>query len=222
MKIVGHRGAKGLAPENTVASLLKAIEHNVDEIEFDLRVTKDNKVVLHHDPEITDASGNSFKIETTTLAELSKHKSDLALFDEALKAINHRVTILVEVKPHVAIKPVVAAIKGALSSGWEPNEIVIGSFSQKTLRALHTDLPELQTVVIERWSGVRARFRARQVNAKRLNMNQRWLWWGFIRAVKRGGYELYPYTMNDSAKAYQWDKYGIAGVITDYPDRFEK
>jgi glycerophosphoryl diester phosphodiesterase len=41
VKIIGHRGARGLAPENTLAAFAKAIELEVDGVEFDVRVTKD-------------------------------------------------------------------------------------------------------------------------------------------------------------------------------------
>ena len=53
-------------------------------------------------------------------------------------------------------------------------------------------------------------------------MNQLWLWWGFIRAMRRGGWELYAYTVNDPAKAKRWVRWGLAGVITDCPDLFTK
>jgi glycerophosphoryl diester phosphodiesterase len=53
-------------------------------------------------------------------------------------------------------------------------------------------------------------------------MNQRWLWWGFIRGFKHSDKQLYAYTLNDPKKAKRWAKWGLAGVITDYPDRFEK
>jgi len=52
MKIIGHRGAKGLAPENTLASMQAALDNNVDAIEFDVRVTRDNVPVINHNPDI--------------------------------------------------------------------------------------------------------------------------------------------------------------------------
>ena len=47
--MVGHRGAAGLAPENTLAAFKKACEIGVDAIELDVLLTADNKVVVHHD-----------------------------------------------------------------------------------------------------------------------------------------------------------------------------
>lgn len=46
----GHRGARGLMPENTIPSFLKAIDHGVDTIEFDLVVTADNQILISHEP----------------------------------------------------------------------------------------------------------------------------------------------------------------------------
>lgn len=222
MKIIGHRGACGLAPENTIASLLKALEHHVDELEFDLRVTKDQIVVLHHDAKLIDPNGQKHRIAEYTYADLKRHKPDLATFEAALDTIGHQVLLHIEVKPHEATKPIVALIKGRLATGWKLEDFLLGSNSQKTLLELHAALPDIQKVVIEPWSGVRAGRRARQVNTQRISMNQRWLWWGFIRSVVNSGWQLYAYTLNDPAKAKRWANCGLYGVITDYPDRFEK
>lgn len=46
----GHRGARGLLPENTIPSFLKAIDHGVNTIEFDLVVTADNQILISHEP----------------------------------------------------------------------------------------------------------------------------------------------------------------------------
>lgn len=48
--IEGHRGARGLVPENTIPSFLKALEFGVDTLELDVVVSKDNKIVVSHEP----------------------------------------------------------------------------------------------------------------------------------------------------------------------------
>lgn len=48
--IQGHRGARGLLPENTIPSFLKAIDYGVDTIEFDMVVTKDRRILISHEP----------------------------------------------------------------------------------------------------------------------------------------------------------------------------
>lgn len=222
MKIIGHRGARGLAPENTIAAIEKAIEHGVDGVEFDVRVTKDGYAILHHDEDLTDPNGNQLNISQSDLLELRTHKPDLALLDEAIKAIDHHAQLLIEVKPGVDIKPIVAIIDNCLKTGWKTDEITCCSFSFKILKQLKQALPELKVMVTERWSGVRATHRARLLATKLISINHHALWWGFIESMKLGGYELYTYTLNDPVKARKWSRYGLAGVITDYPDLFQE
>ncbi|HVW23361.1 MAG TPA: glycerophosphodiester phosphodiesterase [Candidatus Saccharimonadales bacterium] len=239
MKIIGHRGAKGLAPENTLASFKKALEHHVDEVELDVQITADGQVVVIHNLELIDASGNQLKIAGSTLAELRAHKPDLPLLEEAIELINRKVPLIVEVKPGVPVKPVVKVIKSFLKKGWTNSDFCLASRDQPILLELHRELPDISTMVIDFWSGVRAVRHAKQVGTKRIGMLEYWIWPGFVHAMRRGGYELLiapPGTpqkerlfscfgragyANQPARARRWERHGLAGVITDYPDRFE-
>ena len=78
--IIGHRGAAGLVPENTLSAVQRACEIGVDAIELDVLLTADNNIVVHHDyalkPEITRTSQGDWldrlgpAIKDVTLAEL--------------------------------------------------------------------------------------------------------------------------------------------------------
>lgn len=72
----GHRGASGLAPENTLPAWKKALEIGVDTIECDMGITKDGVVVIHHDlrlnPDTTrDPDGRWLEKPTPAIAELT-------------------------------------------------------------------------------------------------------------------------------------------------------
>ncbi len=222
MIIIGHRGAKGLAPENTLASLQKAAQHHVDEIEFDVRVTSDDICILSHDPYLTDAAGSKLNIQEHTYDQLLAHKADLATLREVIDQVGSKIPLYIEVKPDAQTAPVIEQLKYALRSGFTPADLRLASFSHKTLRELHTALPEIQCVVIERWSGTRATYHARQLGTKRISMQQRWLWRPFIQPMAKRGWQLSAYTLNDPVKAKRWASYGLYGVVTDYPDLFEK
>lgn len=222
IKIIGHRGAKGLAPENTIASLMKAIEHGVDEIECDIRVTSDRVPILLHDPSLHDPAGNKLLVSDLTLAELQAHKPDLTTLDEAIRSVNRQVPLVIEIKPAEPVQPVVDVLQQYLTSGWQTTDFLLASFSLKTLQEIHAALPAITKVVNDRWSGLRATHRARQLGTNRIAINQRWLWFGFIRSMHRSGYELAAYTLNDAKKARRWGTNGLAGVVTDYPDNFER
>lgn len=216
MIIVGHRGARGLAPENTYASFAKAVEHHADMLECDLRITHDDKVVLHHDPQLITPGGEKFAINEYTLAELQKLKPDLLSLEEFLSGYGD-FSLYLEIKPGVAIEPIVKVLKKL-----RPAQYMIGSKSQKTLRQVRRSMPEADLIVIQPWSGVIATYRAHQIGSRHLAFNQRWLWSGFIKALSKRSYKVYAYTLNDPVKAKKWQQAGLYAVVTDYPDLFER
>ena len=222
MIIIGHRGAKGLAPENTLAAVKTALNLGVDEIEINVRVTKDSVVILNHDPFIPGHLGQEFWITHHTYSELKEHKPDLATLDEVIKLVRRKKTLLVEVKPDVNIEPIVKLVRQYLNKGWKSSDFLLGSFSKETLLDLNSSLPQVQKVVNERWSGIRAVRRARAIGTKRLSMNQQVLWSGYIRMMSRRGFQIYAYPLNDPGRARKWADKGLFGTITDFPDRFTK
>ena len=55
LNVIGHRGAAGLLPENTLAGFKKAMELGVDTIELDVHLTSDNEAVVYHDSRLNPA-----------------------------------------------------------------------------------------------------------------------------------------------------------------------
>lgn len=220
MKIVGHRGARGLAPENTAESLRKALEHGVDEIEIDVRCTKDGVAVLHHDADLKDLATARYPVSHHTYQELLGHRPDLLSLEQAIEIVDRRVPLQIEIKDRKSVRPVIDTITTFLSKGWLEADLLVGSSKQSVLVDIHRALPEIPLVVIESFLSVRAAARARQIGTRRVSMRSWWLWGYFIRSFSRHGYELYAYTVNDTAKARRWAKAGMAGVITDYPDEY--
>ncbi len=226
MKIIGHRGAKDIAPENTLASIQAALDAGVDAIEIDVRVTKDSAVVLSHDGSVLSAAGATapvarpLAIASATYAELQQLKPDITTLTQAVDLVGQAVPLMIEVKPGVPTEPIRVILETFLTAGWQPENLWLGSKSQRILLALHTALPSLPCVVIESWSGVIATHRARQLGTNRLAMNYHFMWSGFIKLISRQ-YQLYAYPLNDARKAARWANYGLAGAITDNPARLK-
>ncbi len=211
MKIIGHRGAKGLAPENTAASFKAAIEAKVDLIELDIRTSSDGKLVVNHDSMI-----GGLEISKSTLEKLKSSKPDLITLNEALKVIATRVPIIIEVKKGTNIE---VAIKELKNFNLPPNT-QISSFNMPIILAVKRAFPLFTIIVNEKWSGVRGSYRCRKLGTKYLTMNQRWLWFGFIKSMAHSGYKLSAYPLNDIKKAKKWAKHGLYAAVTDFPDKF--
>lgn len=219
MKIIGHRGARGLRTENTIASVHEALKHSVDGIEVDVHVTKDTIAVLHHDHSFVAADGTTIEIHKTLYSELLVHKPDMPTLEQFLTEVRSKVPVTIEIKEKVDVNEPARVIRNAIKQGMDADSISIASFDFKVLIEVKRLLPELTLVVNEEWSSVRASYRARKLGTKRLSMNERWLWLGFLKSMHRHGYLISPYTVNDPSKAMRWEPY-IYGIFTDYPDRF--
>lgn len=214
MKIIGHRGARGLAAENTIESIKAALGAGVDGIELDARVTHDGVIVLSHDPYINDTAQHHWVLKQHSYTFLKQRIPGLTTLDEALEVIPKNIEIRLEIKPVESIEPFIDFFTEI-----QDRNITVVSFDMKLLLTLYATMPNLQLGINERWSSTRAQYYARRLHTSTLQMNQRWLWRGFLKVMKRAGYAITPYTINSLSQAKRWEKY-IDAIITDYPDRF--
>lgn len=222
--IVGHRGAKGIAPENTLEGFEVAIQQGVDMIETDVRISKDGHAVIVHDEHLSSEEKEQLKVIDATLPELKQHYDAIVTLEETIQFVDRRVRLMIEVKRRVETKPVVAIVSAFLEKGWKPSHFMFASFDFQVLKKLQTAFPEIELVVLEEWSSIRATSRARRLGTRYLSMDQSYLWWGVVRGLsKRYKLFCYPYkhlrSESDALRPLGWVKYGLYGIITDYPDR---
>jgi len=113
--IIAHKGASGLAPENTMAAFEKALELGVDQIELDVRHTKDEEIIVFHDQRLDriarDTLGNKINgdVHDYTLEEIKQfdvgswydsHYKDerIPTLKEVLDFVDGRCKVLIEIK----------------------------------------------------------------------------------------------------------------------------
>ncbi len=194
MKIIGHRGAKGLEEENSLEAINTALKYKVDEIELDVRYF-DEEVILSHD---TPSPTQSY----VTLSE-------------ALEAIDGRVPIILDIKEHIA-QQIYDITKDY------PGKIIYSSKIFTNLRHLYSLNKNLELATIESWSTVRAVAESALIRSRRLHLKHNWLWEGVVRSMRAKGFAVYAYTVNSQARADELYEWGISGIFTDYPDKFEQ
>lgn len=225
--IVGHRGARGLAPENTILGFEKAMEYDIDMIEFDIRQTKDDVLIVIH-KHLRAPDGQTFVVRKTNYEDLLKYDPDIPTAAAVIESVNRKIRLMVEVKKDVDPKPVAALIKGFLKRGWQPEDFMFNSNRYRILKYLMDELPQVERIIQGNWSGVRATYLARKLRTNYILLDQRYLWWGFVRSVSHR-YRLFTYTFPwmerepyNHHKAIKWKKDGLYGLVTDYPDYYAK
>src|SRR3546814_575558 len=102
MKIVSHRGAAGLALENSIEAIRCAQEYNIDGIELDVRFTKDGHPVLMHNADTAEVADTKVTVRQTSLTELKdvrlKNGERIPTLKEALDAIDPKLHIFLDMK----------------------------------------------------------------------------------------------------------------------------
>ena len=223
--IVGHCGARGLAPDNTIASFQAAIDNGADMIETDLQLTGDGHIVLLHHLEDPKRPGLNLPIQEKSLAEIRRIKPDTATLAELLTLVNHRCALMLEIKDRGVVPSLLETVDNALKQGWKVSDFLISSFDLPSLKQVRQARPAFPLAVIETWSGIRAVKRARQLGTTYICMNQAYLWSGFVRHMAKR-YRLFSYTpqfglsLNKHRKAARWIRHGLYGIITDYPNYY--
>jgi len=116
VKIIAHRGASWLAPENTVASANLAWEKGADAVEADIYLTKDNKIICIHDSNTKRTTGEDHKVSETDSKVLrtldagsfkdEKYKGEkLPFLTEIIKTVPKGKELVVEIKCKSEILP---------------------------------------------------------------------------------------------------------------------
>lgn len=109
--LFAHRGlhTKDLKiPENTISAFLNAIDNNFD-IELDILLSKDNKIIVFHDENLNRIFKIDEKVKNLTFEQLQKNTiydtdQKIPLLVDVLKLVNHKANLLIEIKPSVDIK----------------------------------------------------------------------------------------------------------------------
>lgn len=220
MYIIDRCNVEGMAPQDTLTAIMKAIDYGVDEIELELMVTKDHQVVLAKNSYITGSDNLNLKISDHSLSELKQHRREITTLSQALELTRNKIKLCVVFKPKTELYAIMKQLQDELKLNTKPQNITIASADFAALSQIKKTLPGFSYAVNESWSGVRARLRANKLGTKRLNMSAKWLWRGYVTPLSKQGYKIYAYTINDPIKAGKMINYGLAGIFTDQPDKF--
>ena len=240
--VMGHRGARGLAPENTVAALRVAQELGVP-IELDTMLCGSGELVVFHDETLdrtTDGRGLVSETPLATIAALDAgaHFSDatagepVPLLSSVLSEFGDLVRINIEVKGArgASAPALAAAVVSAVESAGLTEQVIVTSFNPFILEAVRAENPNIFRGQIygtfrgADLSGLE-KFLLRNLAFNRraapdlLMMEDAHATRGRLRRLHRRGYRVFVWTVNDEAAVQHMLSVGVDGIITDYPDR---
>jgi len=150
MKIYAHRGSSIAHPELTMAAYKAAVDEGADGFECDVRITKDNQLVLWHDADMQRVAGNSARIADSTLKEIKSHYRQAITLDELLIfARDNKKELAIETKHPVPTGSAVEkGVMELLSQEKPVADIHVMSFSWLALENIRKIDPEQKTVAL--------------------------------------------------------------------------
>ena len=224
---IGHRGACGYAPENTLKSFQRAIDLGVDMIELDVQLCKSGELIVMHDDTVdrtTNGSGFVKKLKLKDLKKMDAGEGErIPTLEEVLDLVNSRVRINIELKGPKTAKPVMKLIEEYVKKKrWNLDDFIISSFSRRELKKARAINPLIQIgFLISRfrlldhwWMGFAKKIRADFIGPGLKITSKR-----FIRKAHKHGLRVYVWTVNESIDIKRMRKWEADGVFSNFPDR---
>lgn len=232
-RVIAHRGGGSLAPENTLAAIRKGKDLGFVGVEFDVMLAADSVPVLIHDETLertTSGRGAVAQIPSAALAALDAGSWFGSVFSgepvpryaEAVRlCLDLGIWANVEIKPVQGYERDTGRIVAALSAElWRSARIapLLSSFSIAALEATRAVVPQLARGLLAGEIPVDWQDRLVQLGCVSLHCDHRHLTQAQAQAVKKAGYALLCYTVNDPATARELFAWGVDAVVTDRLD----
>jgi glycerophosphoryl diester phosphodiesterase len=221
---IGHRGAKGHKPENTLISFQKAIDLKVDGIELDVHLSSDGEIIVIHDETIDRTSNGKGFVNKLSLPELKvsriENEHEIPTLTEVFDLINQQCLINIEIKGKGMIKPVVKLIESYVENkNWKHNQFLISSFDWIALLDIHLLNPEIPLGVLTEYDLDLAFAFAKFIDAKSVHVHYHLLSKKMTVQIQEEGFQVFAWTVNEPEDIQKIKSFNINGIISDFPDR---
>lgn len=224
MLVIGHRGAMGHETENSLPSIQKAMNMEVDMIEIDVFKIASGEIVVFHDEKIDRLTDGKGSLETLNLQEVKaltlegNHK--IPLLNEVLDLIDHKVSLNIELKGADTAKEVNFIInKYIQENGWSAEDFIISSFNWQELVIMRQLNPDISMAVLTEENPLDAIPTAKKLNATAINPYYKTLKKESVGHIQKLGFKVFTYTVNSPKDIKKMRKFGVDGIFTNYPER---
>lgn len=224
MHIIGHRGAAGLAPENSLEGFRLAVELNLWGVEFDVQVTRDGVPVLMHDKLLertTSGIGYTAEISYAELGEVVRLRNGerVPLLADALDVLGpaHDMRIYVEVSSSHAGLQIAEMAISRIPAG----RLVISSFHHPLLLGLKERFPDLRTQALFECAPVDPVGLVNDARADEAGVSFHAISEDLVYSLQGAGVPVFSFTVNDPRDVAKAQAMNLDGIFTDYPVRRE-
>jgi len=228
-KIIAHRGASYLAPENTVASANLAWELGADAVEVDIYLSKDNRVMVIHDKDTkrTCSGKKNLAIEempSVVLRDLDagiwkgeEFKGEkIPFLKEIIETVPEGKNVVVEIKCGSEVLP---ALKRCVEKSKKSSQIIFICFGWKTILETQKEFPDNKCYWLSSSkTGLGEKIKQAAENGLAgVNLKYSIIDKKVVESAKENNLEVLAWTVDDPEKAKQLTKMGVTGITTNRP-----
>jgi glycerophosphoryl diester phosphodiesterase len=202
--LLGHRGARKYAPENTIAAFDLALDDGCDGFEFDVRLTADKRAVICHDPKL-----KRMTVARSTMSNLRERFADLATLEEVMARFQGSAFFNVEIKVAGAEELAIAALREFRSK----RGAIVSSFSPAVVRRLRELEAPLEFGIICENRRQLARWKELPIQA--VMLERQLLSTKVLEELKAAERRVFVWTVNGAREMRKFAEMGVDGIISD-------
>lgn len=227
MLVIGHRGAAGVAPENTLEALQAGVDSGADMLEFDVHLTRDRIPVLIHDNNLMRTHRKRRFVHQCTIAELREitrgTPNPIVTLAEVLDTFFGVITLNIEIKQRGSAKEIVDFIaKKYIKRVGDWDTFVFSSFHGGELGAIRKRSKHANLWLLHNRNPFIFIAYARRIQLDGVGFHRLYINDFALEIAKKTKLLTYAYTVNRPHTAVLLARKGIDGVVTDYPQKILK
>jgi len=220
MLVIGHRGAAGHEPENTIRSFRAAMALGVDFVETDIQLTKDGQLVVFHDKlldRVTTGTGYLAEHDfDDLLASVSIGGEPIPLLGEVCALLRGTsVKLMAEVVDPTIAGTVVETLDRLLG----PDRYIVASFHHAALREATDARAGVGTLALVEGAPVDPVRMLRDSGARYAGLGFESIQEKQVRALQDADIRVFVWTVNDPREIDRAYALGVDGIISDFPER---
>ena len=216
---IGHRGAKGHLPENTLPSFEHAINVGCDWVELDVYHV-DGELLVIHDKSVGRTTNGKGLISELSFDEIRALDAGgghpVPTLQEVINLVDRRCRINIELKGPATAKPVSDLLSRYCLAEWTHRDFLLSSFNHGELELADPAFPRgalFARLLPDLWD------RAERLGAWSVNFDKAFVSRSLVEDAHSRGYKVLVYTVNSESDILKMIDYGVDGLFSDYPDR---
>ncbi len=214
--IMGHRGAAALEPENTLRSIRRAVEIGVDAVEIDVRLSKDEELVVIHDATVDRTTNGKGPVSSYALDDLKKLDAGkgetIPTLQEVMEHVGNKVRLVIELKEEGTERMVVGLVKRRNLG----DNVYVISFWHDLVKRIKGMESSIKTGVLLVGCPVDACV-ATQASADALVMKYTFVNRHFIQIAHKEGLKVFVWNIDDQHLVKPYVDMGVDGIGSNDP-----